>query len=262
MYQYSKEQIKADKRHAAKLKHIVKGVTAAYLVWWALFQDKNKQYTQANDSNYPDYELVNELNEYATENGMNTKQPANNAELLEYATLLYTSVLAYKSIDYINKQLLKDKHYTAEIGAKMYKLVNNELADNIIDTTLKGVKWSDNIWANQSQLKNDLSTILRKSLLQSETTMSSVGLIRDKYNVYRYQSERILRTEGARVSVQQQASDISKADLKKCERIVSPGACHICTPHDGEIFPVIELGSSEQPYIFHPNCRCSIAGVN
>jgi len=262
MYQYSKEQIKADKRHAAKLKHIVKGVTAAYLVWWALFQDKNKQYTQANDSNYPDYELVNELNEYATENGMNTKQPANNAELLEYATLLYTSVLAYKSIDYINKQLLKDKHYTAEIGAKMYKLVNNELADNIIDTTLKGVKWSDNIWANQSQLKNDLSTILRKSLLQSETTMSSVGLIRDKYNVYRYQSERILRTEGARVSAKQQANDIKQGGIDKAEWIASPGACSICSDLDGDIFPLKDFGSGKYVIPKHPNCRCAIAGAN
>jgi len=144
----------------------------------------------------------------------------------------------------------------------MYKLVNNELADSIIDTTLKGVKWSDNIWANQSQLKNDLSTILRKSLLQSETTMSSVGLIRDKYNVYRYQSERILRTEGARVSAQQQANDIKQGAIDKAEWISSPGACLICSDLDGDTFPLKDFGSGKYVIPKHPNCRCAIAGAN
>lgn len=261
MYQYSKEQIKADKRHSKKLSSIVKGVSVAYLAWWALFQSKNPDYEPSNNSNYPDQELVNELNEYANENGFKNKNTANNDELIDYAVLLFTAVLADRVVNYTRTQLLKDKTYTAEMGAKMYKLVDNELADDIIDKAFHGHVWSTDIWKHQAALRSDLLSIMRQSLLNKETPMSSVTDIRDKYHVFNYQSERILRTEGAYVSVQQQKADIMAADLKKVERVVSPGACHICVPHDGEIFPISELGSSSQPLVFHSNCRCTVVAV-
>jgi len=107
--------MKADQRHSKKLTSIIKGVSVSYLAWWALFQSKNPDYEQANNSNYPDQELSNELNQYAQENGFNRKQPANNDELLDYAALLFTSVVANKVINYTRTQLLKDKTFTAEL---------------------------------------------------------------------------------------------------------------------------------------------------
>lgn len=256
MYQYSKEQIKADQRHSKKITSIVKSVSVVYLAWWALFQSKNPDYEQANNSNYPDHELTNELNTYADENGFNRKQPANNDELLDYATLLFTSVLADKVINYTRTQLLKDKTFTAEQGAKMYDLVNNELQDDIIDTTYFGHVWSTDIWTHQAALRSDLLTIMRQSLLKQENPMSSVADIRDKYHVFNYQSERILRTEGAHISLMQQKHDIKKFGLNRVEWVTSPGACHICAPLDGKTFPVDDV-----PSVIHPNCRCSIIAV-
>jgi len=98
-------------------------------------------------------------------------------------------------------------------------------------------------------------------LLNRENPMSSVKDIRDKYNVFNYQSERILRTEGARISGQQQASDIKSADVHKAEWIASAGACEICRPLDGSIFPLSEFNNSRYSIPKHPNCRCAIVGV-
>ena len=261
MYQYSKEQIKADQRHSKKLTSIVKSVSVVYLAWWALFQSKNPDYEQANNSNYPDTELMNELNTYADDNGFNRKQPANNDELIDYATLLFTSVLADKVINYTRTQLLKDKTFTAEQGAKMYDLVNNELQDDIIDRTYFGNVWSTDIWTHQAALRSDLLTVMRQSLLKQENPMSSVADIRDKYHVFNYQSERILRTEGARISGLQQASDIRNADIKKMEWVSSAGACRICRELDGDIFQSSEFNNSKYQLPKHPSCRCSITGV-
>lgn len=258
MYNYSKEQIKADKRHAKKLASIVKTVSASYLVWWAFFQSKNPDYEQSSNSQYPDQELQNELNQYAYEHGFQQKQVANNDELLDYAALLFTSVVTDKTINYTRTQLLKDKTYTAEQGAKLYNLSGNELSDSVVDNPFNGRVWSEDIWKHQAALRSDLLRIMRQTLINRENPMSSVKEIRDKYHVFNYQSERILRTEGAYISVEQQKSDIIAADLKKVERVVSPGACHICIPHDGEVFTISELGSSSQPYIWHVNCRCAV----
>lgn len=262
MYEYSKEQIKADKRHAKKLASIVKTVSASYLVWWALFQSKNPEYEQSSNSQYPDNELQSELNQYAYEHGFQQKQVANNDELLDYAVVLFTSVLADKVINYTRTQLLKDKTFTAEQGAKLYNLVDNELSDDIIDKPFFGHVWSTDIWKHQAALRSDLLKIMRQTLLNRENPMSSVKDIRDKYHVFNYQSERILRTEGARISATQQASDIKNADVTKAEWVASPGACDICRDLDGKVFKLSEFGGSKYTIPLHVNCRCSIVGIS
>lgn len=226
-----------------------------------MFQSKNPEYEQSSNSKYPDIELMNELNQYADDNGFNRKQPANNDELLDYAVVLFTSVLADRVINYTRTQLLKDKTFTAEQGAKMYNLVNNELQDDIIDRTYFGHVWSTDIWKHQASLRSDLLTIMRQSLLKQENPMSSVSDIRDKYHVFNYQSERILRTEGARISGLQQASDIRNADITKMEWVASAGACSICKPLDGNIFPSSEFNNGKYQIPVHPSCRCAIVGV-
>lgn len=262
MYEYSKEQIKADKRHAKKLASIVKTVSASYLVWWALFQSKNPDYEQSSNSQYPDPELQNELNQYSYEHGFQQKQVANNDELLDYAVVLFTSVLADKVINYTRTQLLKDKTFTAEQGAKLYNLVDNELSDDIIDKPFLGHVWSTDIWKQQAALRSDLLKVMRQTLLNRENPMSSVKDIRDKYHIFNYQSERILRTEGARISAQQQAIDIKNADVTKAEWVTSAGACDICRDLDGKVFKLSEFGSSKYTIPRHPNCRCSIVAVS
>lgn len=204
---------------------------------------------------------MNELNQYADDNGFNRKQPANNDELLDYAVVLFTSVLADRVINYTRTQLLKDKTFTAEQGAKLYNLVDNELSDDIIDKPLFGNVWSTDIWKHQASLRSDLLAIMRQSLLKQENPMSSVSDIRDKYHVFNYQSERILRTEGARISGLQQASDIRNADITKMEWIASAGACSICKPLDGNVFPSSEFNNGKYQIPIHPNCRCAIVGV-
>lgn len=261
MYEYSKEQIKADKRHAKKLASIVKTVSASYLVWWALFQSKNPDYEQSSNSQYPEAELQNELNQYAYEHGFTQKQVANNDELLDYAVVLFTSVLADRVINYTRTQLLKDKTFTAEQGANLYNLVDNELSDDIIDKQFFGHVWSTDIWKHQAALRSDLLKVMRQTLLNRENPMSSVKDIRDKYHVFNYQSERILRTEGAYVSAEQQKSDIMAADLTKVEWVASPGACDICKQLDGKIFPISEFGEGRFTIPRHSSCRCSIVAV-
>ena len=187
-------------------------------------------------------------------------QVANNDELLDYAVVLFTSVLADRVINYTRTQLLKDKTFTAEQGAKLYNLVDNELSDDTIDKPFFGHVWSTDIWKHQAALRSDLLKIMRQSLINRENPMSSVKDIRDKYHVFNYQSERILRTEGARISAEQQKHDILAANIAKAEWVASAGACEICRRLDGDVLPLSEFGNSKYTIPKHPSCRCSLVG--
>lgn len=62
------------------------------------FVDKNPDYTHANDSHRPDKDLLDELKEYADDNDIKLTAVRNNDDLLNAATLLFSSVLAYKVV--------------------------------------------------------------------------------------------------------------------------------------------------------------------
>ena len=259
MYKFSKGQIKLDEKNAKELEKLIKGVSNEFLVWWSEFVDKNPNYTHANDSHRPDKDLLDELKEYADNNNVKMVKARNNDELINAASLLFSFVPAQKSVKFIGNELSSELTRTAEIGKKAYQISNNKLGVEVIDELLDGVHWSDRIWKHQAQLKSDMYRIMKQTLLNNDVATGYTKELRDKYGVFNYQADRILRTEAARVSGRQQAHDIKQAGFDKMEWIASAGACHYCRPLDGKTFNVDQFG--KEPYVLprHPNCRCSLA---
>ena len=261
MYKFSKGQIKLDEKNSKELEKLIKGVSNEFLVWWSEFVDKNPDYTHANDSHRPDKDLLDELKEYAEDNDIQLTAVRNNDDLLNAATLLFSSVLAYKAVKFVGNKLSIELDKTAEIGREAYHIKNNKLGVEVIDELLDGVHWSDRIWKHQAQLKSDMYRIMKETLLNNDVATGYTKKLRDKYGVFNYQADRILRTEAARVSGSQQAHDIKLAGFDKMEWIASAGACVHCAPLDGKVFPTDKFG--EDPYVLpaHPSCRCSVAAA-
>lgn len=261
MYKFSKGEIKLDEKNAKELEKLIKGVSNDFLVWWSEFVDENPNYTHANDSHRPNKDLLDELKEFAEDNDIQLPSVRNNDDLLNAATLLFSSVLAFKAVKFISNKLSIELTETAEIGREAYHIKNNKLGLEVIDELLEGVHWSDRIWKHQAQLKGDLYRIMKQTLLSGDAATGYTKEIRDKYGVFRYQADRILRTEAARVSGRQQVRDIEQAGFNKMEWIASVGACDHCAPLDGKVFPVDKFG--EAPYVLpaHPQCRCSVAAA-
>lgn len=259
MYKFSKGQIKLDEKNAKELEKLIKGVSNEFFVWWSEFVDKNPEYTHANDSHRPDKDLLDELREYADDNKVKLTAVRNNDDLLNAAALLFSSVSAYKSVDFISNKLLAELNNTAKIGQKAYSIKDNVLSAAVVNEPFDGVRWSDRIWKHQAELKRDMYRIMRETVLRGDVATGYTKEIRDKYGVFRYQADRILRTEAARVSSRQQLHDIKKAGFDKAEWIASAGACRHCAPLDGKVFNADKFG--DDPYVLpkHPNCRCSIA---
>ena len=260
MYKFSKGEIKLDEKNAKELEKLIKGVSNDFLVWWSEFVDKNPDYSHANDSHRPDKDLLDELKKYAEDNDIQLTSVRNNDDLLNAATLLFSSVLAYKAVEFIGNKLSIELDKTAEIGREAYHIKSNKLGVEVIDELLDGVRWSDRIWKHQAQLKGEMYHIMKQTLLNGDVATGYTKELRDKYGVFKYQSDRILRTEAARVSGRQQAHDIKQAGFDKIEWIASAGACDHCKPLDGKIFPADKFG--KEPYALrHPNCRCSVVAA-
>lgn len=259
MYKFSKGQIKLDEKNAKELEKLIKGVSNEFLVWWSKFVDKNPNYTHANNSHRPDKDLLDGLKEYADDHKVKLTAVRNNDDLLNAAALLFSSVSAYKSVDFISNKLLVELNNTAKIGQKAYSIKDNVLSAAVVNEPFDGVRWSDRIWKHQAELKRDMYRIMRETVLRGDVATGYTKEIRDKYGVFNYQADRILRTEAARVSSRQQLHDIKKAGFDKAEWIASAGACRHCAPLDGKVFNADKFG--DDPYVLpkHPNCRCSIA---
>lgn len=126
--------------------------------------------------------------------------------------------------------------------------------------------FSKRIWANQDALKARLDASLSVALIQGQNPRKMAQQLRDlvskEVTNARYATERIARTESARVQTQAQLKSFRDNGYKFCKWHAEPSACKICkeiAENDGGYgVGVYEL--EKVPSIpVHPNCRCSIS---
>lgn len=144
------------------------------------------------------------------------------------------------------------------------------IADNISKIVMAqtaGATWSQRLWANQDALKAQLDHVLATGFITGQSNQAMArrlkSQIKDTVNNARYVTERLARTESARVQYQAQIDSIKAADYKYVKWYAEPGACRVCQEiADNDrydlgygVFPVDEAPSIP----VHPNCRCSIS---
>ena len=135
--------------------------------------------------------------------------------------------------------------------------------DGIVNSDFYGKNFSAHIWsrtglyqATQKEVFNSLSRIY--------TTMDGYrnerNRLMEKMQTSEYETMRLLRTENARIGSQMQVEAYKANEFTHFIYVAEPGACDICGPLDGKIFPVSEaqIGLNLKP--LHPNCRCSSHG--
>ena len=87
--------------------------------------------------------------------------------------------------------------------------------------------------------------------------------LRKEFDVTKYQSERLMRTESARIQGELQKSSYEKFSIDEYDIVTEPSACSICKkvaadgPHKVKD---MEIGVNMIP--LHPDCRCSSAPVS
>lgn len=125
--------------------------------------------------------------------------------------------------------------------------------------------FSQRIWINQDILKAELDELLTSATIQGQSPLKIARKLRDqvadKVDNYRYVTERIARTESARVQTQAQLDSFHKFGYQYCKWVAEAGACRTCQSiaeggNTGEgIYKVDDVPDIP----VHPNCRCSIS---
>lgn len=138
---------------------------------------------------------------------------------------------------------------------------NAKTAKTVADSSFKNATFSERIWVNQDQLKNNLSVVLSNALIQGKNPREFIPLIRKKFDVSRCNAERLLRTEIARVQTQAQAESYEANGIDEYEYIACSlkDVCPLCKEMDGKTFKLkdMEIGDNAPP--MHPNCHCATA---
>lgn len=143
-------------------------------------------------------------------------------------------------------------------------LHNAAKASAIVNSSFHNARFSDRIWMYQDVLRADLNRILQTGLIQGKNPRALTREIREKFNATRYNAERLMRTELARVQTEAQKQSFIRNGFDMymfiCnEHATKHGTCDICQGLNGKHFKVEKMMPGENAPPLHPHCRCSTA---
>ena len=131
--------------------------------------------------------------------------------------------------------------------------------DAVANGSFQGATFSERIWGTTGALKAELDRLLIRALTQGRNPRELARGLRNIFDSSKYEAERLMRTETARVQVEVQNQSYKKYGIDEYEYIAEPTACSICLPLNGKIFKVDDLSPGQNAAPMHPNCRCSTA---
>lgn len=202
---------------------------------------------------------------------------------------LYNVMMKINRLEMLKAELgmTVNEHYMdmgAEIDADLTKRTDDELrrqagilgntvfhnaedVDRLVNASFYNATWSQRLWGEGTQLKNSLATLLTQGLIQGYNPRELARTLQKSFDVARYESERLMRTELARVQTDAQMESFRRNDIDKFVFIDNEGsACAECAAiaqqsqeQGGFLVSEQEVGWNAPP--IHPNCKCSTAAM-
>lgn len=203
----------------------------------------------------------------------NATMRINRLEYLKSQIGLAMVQAGYQVDDDMQAKLSKD--YTNELKRQASimavtaesSLWTSRDVQRIIMAQTQGATFSQRLWQNQDALKARLDAVLSTGIIEGSNPREMARQLKDQVRKtvtnYRYVTERIARTESARVQHQAQIKSIKDNGYHYVKWYAEPGACKHCreiADNDEEdlgigVFDVLDCPDVPQ----HPNCRCSIS---
>ncbi len=119
--------------------------------------------------------------------------------------------------------------------------------------------FSDNIWLYKDELVRDIEKLLIRNFTKGDNPRVMARQLKDTFNVFGYQAERLARTESSRIQTEVQKQSFVDNGIDEFELIAEPSACSVCSALDGKVFKVKNMVIGKNASPLHPNCRCSTA---
>ena len=136
---------------------------------------------------------------------------------------------------------------------------NHRLADHIVHASFHNATYSDRIWMYQDLLRDEIGKQLERGLIQGKNPRVLARDLNKIFNAGKYNCERLMRTELARVQIEAQRESYEAYDIEMFTFISNTGCCDKCDAIAGKHFYVKNMIPGENAPPMHPNCRCSTA---
>lgn len=146
-----------------------------------------------------------------------------------------------------------------KIPGKMYKT----RVQKAVFAEYNGLSFSDRIWQDKDKLTSSLRTSLQDMFVRQQHIEPAVKQIVERLEVNRSYAERIVRTEGARVTeaATKQAYQEAKIEKYQYDATMDERTSSICEELNGQIFLLSEAQEGVNYPPMHPNCRSTTIPV-
>jgi SPP1 gp7 family putative phage head morphogenesis protein len=156
---------------------------------------------------------------------------------------------------YKNNAMIMTKYgnnFTPDLNSESVKRVVNMNWGGRVKT------WSDSVWANKSSLAERIRSDMVDIISTGKSYREVSKMLSHDMGVGYHESQRLIRTEMARISAQSTLDTYATWGVNKVKVLVNPDCCDICKEHANEIVKISEaqVGINIPPY--HPNGRCSL----
>lgn len=192
----------------------------------------------------------------------NTMMRVNRLELLK-AQIAMELLAGTEELDQYLEEILRGR--TLEELERQAGILGKSVpdsgaaADTIVHASFHNASWSERIWRNQAQLRGTLNRLLQSGLIRGVNSRELARQLRREFDVSRYQAERLMRTELARVQTAAQKAEFEENDVTMYEFMANRNCCDACQALDGKHFQVADMEPGLNAAPVHPNCRCAVA---
>ena len=126
--------------------------------------------------------------------------------------------------------------------------------------------FSQRVWADTDALKAELDAVISTGIIRGDNPREMAKLLKEHVRTvvtnHRYVTERLARTESARVQFVAQKNSLIEMDYRFCQWHAEPSACKICSDiyrHDTKWGRGVYEVDNVPTVPAHPNCRCGIS---
>jgi SPP1 gp7 family putative phage head morphogenesis protein len=140
---------------------------------------------------------------------------------------------------------------------------NAQQANSIPNASFHNATFSDRIWMYQDEMKADLAKLLQSGMVQGKNPRVLARDLRkyigdDKSGAV-FKTERLMRTELARVQTEAQKQSFERNGFEEYEFLANSSCCPECQKLNGKHFKVKDMMPGKNAAPMHPGCRCSVA---
>ena len=195
----------------------------------------------------------------------NLTMKVNRLELLK-ASIGLELVSAFDELQQFYEQTLTEltmDEFNRQSGILGSSVPDNAavLAATIVNASFHNAKYSERIWMHQDLLRNELGKLLTRGMVQGKNPRVLARELRKTFDVSIYNSERLMRTELARVQTEAQLQSYKENGFEEYEYMAchNRDVCANCKVLDGKVFKIDDGMPGENAPPMHPSCHCATA---